>query len=263
MNERLERVPETWRPADPSHDIVRVNHYFIKSKEEWGAKIRRGDAANNKRTMDDFYNNDYNDVADYSLADRAPEVRARLAQMDDLPEAPFGYAPFSKLSQISTVREWFTLAHAAIKKAAAADETGGLSCDFLMDRATLQGGTVSEGVQDAFRVQVEHLRDEVRGEMVIDFPAGDLLAGATDFGMSAPGRLYATGVVDGANEGLLEFTVTSSTAPETSHTTRLALKGKACAFILALTKGAVDRGKISVASRSPATLRFLTVDAFA
>lgn len=51
-----------------NNDIVRINHYFTKSKEEFMQKKARGRATTKaKRTMQDFIDHDKNDIFDDSL----------------------------------------------------------------------------------------------------------------------------------------------------------------------------------------------------
>jgi hypothetical protein len=47
---------------------IRINHYFTKSKEEWIERRSRGKAdttdRNEKRSLDEFYEHDHNDIYD-------------------------------------------------------------------------------------------------------------------------------------------------------------------------------------------------------
>ncbi len=91
-------LPGTGRSAAVSHDVVRLNHYFTKSREEWDAKVARGRAtkpdghADKFRKEADFRRHDRNEVSDDALAPFASEVRRRLVDWNmapaDLATAP-------------------------------------------------------------------------------------------------------------------------------------------------------------------------------
>jgi hypothetical protein len=53
---------------NPITDIIQLNHYFTKTKEEFEKKIKRGrvdlDTPGSNRTMKDFHDHDINDVED-------------------------------------------------------------------------------------------------------------------------------------------------------------------------------------------------------
>ena len=59
-------VPEWYNPISEFHKM-RINHYFTKSKEEWISRRSRGRAdigVDCKRTIDEFYIHDNNDIFD-------------------------------------------------------------------------------------------------------------------------------------------------------------------------------------------------------
>lgn len=60
-----------------------INHYFVRSKEQWAAKVTRGyqDAA--KRTMEQFAFYDRNEIIDTSALRYLERVRERLMQLHD------------------------------------------------------------------------------------------------------------------------------------------------------------------------------------
>lgn len=68
--------------ATPAHDVIRINHYFTKSAEEWWRKTRRGRPETNdpalRRTWDEFRIYDQNDVEDLTIQRFAPELRRAL-----------------------------------------------------------------------------------------------------------------------------------------------------------------------------------------
>lgn len=64
-----------------SYKKLRINHYFSKSKNEYIKKKDRGLAdhtENLKRTMDDFYAHDKNDVYDYIMEKYVPRLKTNL-----------------------------------------------------------------------------------------------------------------------------------------------------------------------------------------
>ena len=73
--------------GSPTHDIIRLNHYFTKSREEWEAKVARGRATkptghpNKFRTEQHFRRNDRNEVSDDYMLKFAPEIRKRLSEL--------------------------------------------------------------------------------------------------------------------------------------------------------------------------------------
>ena len=67
VSENGERV-NGWQHFAKSINRIRINHYFTKSKEEWIQRRSIGKAdskdINNKRTMDEFFSHDNNDIYD-------------------------------------------------------------------------------------------------------------------------------------------------------------------------------------------------------
>ncbi len=65
-----------------SHDIIRINHYFTRSREEWEAKAKRGRGAKpahhplKHRRIHEFHNYDRNEQSDTDILAWAPAVRA-------------------------------------------------------------------------------------------------------------------------------------------------------------------------------------------
>lgn len=67
INEKEEEVVGPILPVI-STDIIRINHYFTKSKEEFLQKRSRGRATKSgQRNMQDFIDHDRNDVFDDSM----------------------------------------------------------------------------------------------------------------------------------------------------------------------------------------------------
>ena len=250
INERLERIPETWRQANTSYDIIRINHYFVKSKEEWEAKIRRGDAANNKRTMQDFLNNDRNDILDDTVALRAGEVRSAIERMAALPDVPFGYAPMSKLSEISTVREWFVLAHKTIQATQKSlVNSAAWSCDFLPDRAIMMSETIDPHTAFQFDVELKKFESQIDGSCVTEWTTGEALKGLPRaFSLAVASRLFVAGVVETAKSEILTVSIVgrSSTGEPVAVDTKIAVEPGVCAFIVAITRGAIQAGEVGI-----------------
>lgn len=59
-------ITRNFREREPQQDVIRVNHYAVRSKEEFIEKQNRGRASGTQRTipMDYFYNYDLNDIAE-------------------------------------------------------------------------------------------------------------------------------------------------------------------------------------------------------
>lgn len=64
-----------------SCDILRINHYFTKSKEDYICKMNRGKAdCFSKRDMSDFYKHDKNDLYDYNLEKYVGQLEEKIGQ---------------------------------------------------------------------------------------------------------------------------------------------------------------------------------------
>ena len=60
-------------------DLVRINHYFTKSKAEYIEKMYRGKANSyKKRSILEFYEHDKNDVYDFNLAKYVDPIKEEL-----------------------------------------------------------------------------------------------------------------------------------------------------------------------------------------
>lgn len=68
LDENGKRIDGWSNPRGGDTKFIRINHYFTKSKEEWIERRSRGKAdtkdENDKRTLDEFYEHDENDVYD-------------------------------------------------------------------------------------------------------------------------------------------------------------------------------------------------------
>jgi hypothetical protein len=79
--------------GEPSHDVIRINHYFTKSREEWDRKVARGRATkpaghpDKFRTEQHFRMCDRNEQVDEYMLRFVPGVRRRLAELQLLPLA--------------------------------------------------------------------------------------------------------------------------------------------------------------------------------
>ena len=61
-----QRVRVSWRDRDPQQDVIRINHYAVRSYEEFIEKKGRGRASGRVRQLqDDYFRQfDLNDIAD-------------------------------------------------------------------------------------------------------------------------------------------------------------------------------------------------------
>lgn len=61
---RGNEIVRNFRERQPQHDIIRINHYAVKSRQEFAEKQARGRASGKKRTVPDDYFNEYdlNDI---------------------------------------------------------------------------------------------------------------------------------------------------------------------------------------------------------
>lgn len=61
-----DKISRSWRDRDPQQDVIRINHYAVRSYEEFREKQNRGRASGKKRTVSDDYFNEYdlNDLPD-------------------------------------------------------------------------------------------------------------------------------------------------------------------------------------------------------
>lgn len=249
VNEKLDKIPEVWRQKDSSFEIIRINHYYVKSEADWAAKIRRGDAANNVRTMEDFRKNDYNEVTDNSLADLAQELKKRLRDFADLPDTPFGYAPFSKLAEISTVREWFVAAHKAAEKIQhTACEPSDWTCAFLTDRAVVSTPRIGIDLTQYFDDATDQLANHVGGDCIGAWDPGPTIGlHELSFSRLIPGRIFVAGALTVDGTDVLTVNVKGPEA-DGFGTARLNINAGTTFFILAVTPGALACGTISVST---------------
>jgi len=73
-----------------THDIIRVNHYFTRSLEEWEEKERRGRPAKNvhsplqARTREDFDAHDHNDETDTEILRWVEPMKALVAGLREV-----------------------------------------------------------------------------------------------------------------------------------------------------------------------------------
>jgi hypothetical protein len=83
-----EMPPGEGKSKSISHDIIRLNHYFTRSWEEWQAKSTRGRGAKppnhpkKHRTEQEFISNDRNEREDTAILVHAPQVKEFLASLN-------------------------------------------------------------------------------------------------------------------------------------------------------------------------------------
>ena len=79
IDELGKRVDGWSNPRSGNTKRIRINHYFTKSKEEWIERRSHGKAdtadKNDKRTLDEFYEHDKNDVYDDILLKYSKELK--------------------------------------------------------------------------------------------------------------------------------------------------------------------------------------------
>lgn len=89
--------PGTGRSESVTHDLIRVNHYFTKSRDEWDAKVARGRATkppghpDKFRTEKHFTRHNRNEALETDIQAYGPRIRAYLAERgltDLLPGGP-------------------------------------------------------------------------------------------------------------------------------------------------------------------------------
>jgi hypothetical protein len=83
-----EEIPEgAGRSREVSHDVIRLNHYFTRSREEWEAKVHKGRGAKpvghplKHRTETEFVHNDRNDEEDTEILARREQLERLLEQL--------------------------------------------------------------------------------------------------------------------------------------------------------------------------------------
>ena len=84
VNTQMKLVPEWSSSLKDSYILLRINHYFTKSKEQWIKRRSLGRAplgANHKRSLEEFYLHDNNDVEDKHGVEYAAEVKELLLAM--------------------------------------------------------------------------------------------------------------------------------------------------------------------------------------
>ncbi|MBR1543407.1 MAG: glycosyltransferase family 92 protein, partial [Muribaculaceae bacterium] len=61
-------ITRNFRDREPQHDVIRINHYAVKSREEFIEKQARGRASGRQRVVRDeyFVRYDLNDISDTS-----------------------------------------------------------------------------------------------------------------------------------------------------------------------------------------------------
>jgi hypothetical protein len=68
--------------AEPDYDVLRVNHYFTRSRAQWDAKLRRGYPSDVElRRAEEFDLYDRNEVDDPIAARDAEALRAEVAAL--------------------------------------------------------------------------------------------------------------------------------------------------------------------------------------
>lgn len=74
------RPQESFTPTKNACERIRINHYAVKSREEYLAKARKGTSVGGEIASDYFERLDCNDCEDSSLASLADTLRHRIAE---------------------------------------------------------------------------------------------------------------------------------------------------------------------------------------
>lgn len=66
---------------DPTNDFIQLNYYKVKSQEEWLERTQKDVVADGhwRKNLDDFYNNDFNEVDDNDILKFLPDLKKRLS----------------------------------------------------------------------------------------------------------------------------------------------------------------------------------------
>jgi hypothetical protein len=95
-----EEIPEMVGKSEVvTHNLIRLNHYFTRSREEWDNKAKRGRGAKpanhplKHRQEHEFHNNDRNEREEIDILAYIPKVKAFLrdelgVEVEDAPAAP-------------------------------------------------------------------------------------------------------------------------------------------------------------------------------
>lgn len=71
-----------------THDIIRLNHYFTRSRDEWGEKMRKGRGAKpsghpkKHRTEAEFLRSNRNEATERDIVRHVPKVKALMQSID-------------------------------------------------------------------------------------------------------------------------------------------------------------------------------------
>ena len=190
-----DQVPERWVLPQTVDGPLRVHHYFTKSREEFAAKIARGQAdGGTGKTLADFHRF-VTDMFDPSLAVWGDAVRQALDATARQPAQPANYAPRSAQSELVPSRSWNLAAIEAVARMeeqlrATAVEL--LSQEASLDHVLLTADDISPSLVVAAAGIV---REKVRGE-----PLGSVTGHIRDSDLvelpiecEAVGRVYAVG----------------------------------------------------------------------
>jgi hypothetical protein len=108
-------LPEAWLLDDPPRGDMCIAHYFTKSREEFAAKLARGQADGGRgKTMADYHRFD-TPVEDRSVAALGPSVRDALR--DTARHTPgHVFAALSAASELAPSRVWLLAVRAALAR---------------------------------------------------------------------------------------------------------------------------------------------------
>ena len=75
--------------TEASFAVAQVNHYFVRSREEWGEKVRRGYADGTVRPLEMFADYDRNEVEERSILVRRRDTERWMRRIGAKRRAPW------------------------------------------------------------------------------------------------------------------------------------------------------------------------------
>lgn len=138
-------LPETWLLDEPPRGDMSVAHFFTKSREEFAAKLARGQAdGGGGKTMADFHRFD-TPVEDRSVATLAPLVREALGETARrVPGNVF--SAWSAASDLTPSRAWLLAVKSALARTATALDVPAARVRVAADRGTIMSTMVPHAV---------------------------------------------------------------------------------------------------------------------
>jgi hypothetical protein len=108
VNDRGAVLREDWKHPEPcrSEQLIRINHYFTRSYQDYEEKISRGQVdGRTSKVLEPFEHFNFASE-DHAAAAFAPDVRGWLTAFCQIPVQPHRYAPSTQIGSVSTPREF-------------------------------------------------------------------------------------------------------------------------------------------------------------